>query len=238
MNFKFGFKLILTLLAALFSSFSFAQVNTNTANPTQSQTQFLVSWKAINYVPADYLGKIFPSQGTPIEVSFDLVDKNKIIDLSKYQIYWNLDNSPLTSGLNLKSVQFKATQYGGNSHSLRITVANYNNDNLDYIIDIPTSLPESVIDTRSNQGTFSLGNYLLRIRPFFFNVTSLQNLTFDWLVNSKPAEGVKDNPSFLGLNLESPGKQTQQTQLIISADVKNFFNQLETASKIMILNVK
>ena len=50
----------------------------------QASPEFLISWRAVNYVPADYQGKILPSKSSPIEAGFDLVDKNKIVDFRSY----------------------------------------------------------------------------------------------------------------------------------------------------------
>src|SRR3989338_4500294 len=72
----------------------------------QTPPEFLVSWRALNYVPADYQGKIFPTKSTRVEAAFDLIDKNKVADLSRNEIAWYLNNNFLRSGVGLKTIAF------------------------------------------------------------------------------------------------------------------------------------
>ena len=57
----------------------------------QAAPEFLVSWRAVGYVPPDYQGKILPNKNSRVEMGFDLIAQNKIADLSRYNISWFLD---------------------------------------------------------------------------------------------------------------------------------------------------
>ena len=65
---------IISTFYFLLSTFYFADA----ASP-----QFLVNWQSKNFSPSWYQGKIFPTKDSTVEVSFELMDNNKIADLSK-----------------------------------------------------------------------------------------------------------------------------------------------------------
>ena len=208
----------------------------------QASPEFLISWRAVNYVPADYQGKILPSKSSPIEAGFDLVDKNKIVDLSKYDISWYLNGNFLQSGLGLKKINFAMAS--NLDQTMRITVFNYKNNDLDQIFLIPAAKPEIIISTKTpndrttrNQMRISLQNYTFEARPFFFNVGNLNDLRFQWKVNDKMVEGAPANPEFLGLNLASEGTP-RETELKLTLNASNIANPLELAGKLINFIVK
>lgn len=202
----------------------------------QSAPEFLISWRAVNYVPADYRGKILPSKSGRVEIGFDLIDKNKIADLSRRNISWYLDGDLLKSGPGLKTAEF--TSSNNLDKAVRIAVSGYAASDLEETFLIPATEPEVIIDTKTpakfarNQNSLPVKNYTFEARPFFFNVDSLSNLKFSWRVNNQPTEGTPANPEFLNLNLQSPGTP-QETELGVAVGVTNLTNQLELASKLL-----
>ena len=205
----------------------------------QSAPEFMISWRAINYVPADYQGKILPSKSSRVEISFDLVDKNKIADLSGKNISWYLDGDLLKSGLGAKTVQFASPN--NLNKTIRIAVSGYTANDLEESFLIPSAEPEVVIDAKTpatfarNQNLLPVKNHTFEARPFFFNVNNLNGLKFDWRINNKSAEGLPgqenpENPEFLALNLQSSGAP-RETELGVAVGVSNLGNQLELGSK-------
>lgn len=195
----------------------------------QTAPKFLVSWKAISYAPPEYLGKVFPTRATPIEIGFDLMDKNRLVNLSNFDILWTLDNEPMISGQGLKTFRFNARKFGGGTHNLRINILDYlgEGEDLEYSFKIPVKLPELVIDSHRSSNNFSLGSHLFRALPYFFNNT-LYNLNFNWLIDNEEIKGESSNPNFLTLNLQSAGETLEQ-EIKVSARVQNRVNPLEIA---------
>src|SRR3989344_5475428 len=50
----------------------------------QSQPQFFITWRAQNYAPANYSGKILPAANSPVTASFEILNPltGKFVDLS------------------------------------------------------------------------------------------------------------------------------------------------------------
>src|SRR3989344_4866664 len=92
----------------------------------QTAPEFMVSWRALNFVPPEYQGKIFPINGTAIEAGFDLIDRGKIADLSKKEIRWFLDGTAIGNGIGKKTASFTVQKTANTVHNLRIEVADYN----------------------------------------------------------------------------------------------------------------
>lgn len=207
----------------------------------QTSPDFLVSWRAINYVPADYQGKILPSKSSQVEIAFDLIDKNKMVDLSKFSVNWFLNENLLAAGTGLKTTSFTAN--GNLNQRIRITVSGYAPNDLDYAFTIPGSNPEVIIDTKvplkviQNQNWLPFQNYNFEAKPFFFNINSPGDLKFNWRLNNQLVPGAPTDAGILNLNLQSEGTP-KQTQLTVSVGASNAFNQLEFAGKLINFIVK
>jgi len=204
-------------------------------NQTSAQVipEFLVSWQAINYVPPSYQGKILPTKSSLIEVGFDLIDNAKIADLSKYKISWTLDDELFKSGLGLKTIRFNSKNTG---HRLGITVSGYKGANLDKILTFSRQEPQVIIDAKIPSTQIGLGQHQLEALPYFFNVSDLKELVFDWSTNDQPAK-TAENPQIFDLILESKGAPVE-TNLNISVSVINSSNALEYGGKKINLTVK
>ena len=199
----------------------------------QTAPQFLVSWRAENYVPPAYQGKIFPGASSPVEIGFDLIDANKIVNLSKNQISWSSNGTPLQSGIGLKTVRFNSKNTG---QSVRIIVSDYKRNDLDYVFEIPVFRPELALDIPSSDNRVGLGQITIKALPYFFNAANKLGLAFNWSYNGQPVPGTSENPSALTLTLKSEGAP-KNADILISAVVQNIFNPLEIASRIINLSV-
>ena len=200
----------------------------------QTAPEFIISWRAVNFVPSDYTGKILPSSGSRIEVSFDLMDKGKIANLSGNEISWFVNNEVVAQKNVLKSINFNTS--GNNSQSVRVAVSGYNDSELEKTISIPLADPKIIIDTRGpakyalNRTELPLKKHIFEIRPFFFNVRDLSDLNMKWRLNGELAKTDPNNPEFLVLDLKSEGAP-KQTELDVSASASSKLNILELASK-------
>ncbi len=229
---------------ALFSAILLSTAYCLLAVTTYAQTapEFMVSWKAIDYVPADYLGKTLPAQATPVEAAFDVIDQGKVADLSKDVISWYDNNAFIGSGIGLKTFRF--TPSSAQSDTIRIDVSNYNSTDITTSFLIPVVKPEVVVSVPTptanlyrNRTAIAPASYLIQARPFFFNASSLSGLTFSWQINGTTPSGNAGSPDLLTLNLATQGTP-QETDLTLSAGVANNTNQLEFSGKTMNLIVK
>lgn len=207
----------------------------------QTSPEFLVSWRALNFVPADYQGKSLPSKSTRVEIGFDVIDGNKLVNLSKNNISWYLGNNQIASGAGMKTITVAMpTEL---DQAVRMTVAGYKGADLDFGFIIPVSKPKIVINTKTptitakNQRFLQVRPHLFRAQPFFFNVNNLRDLNFKWQINSELISGTAGNPEFMSMDLGSNGTP-KESQFAISASASNNSNQLEFGSKLLNFIVK
>ena len=76
----------------------------------QSRPDVVVTWNASSYAPGGYPGKILPSVGSTIRVSFEALSDGKFLNLSKQMIYWYLNDDLIASGEGVQDIVFKAVQ--------------------------------------------------------------------------------------------------------------------------------
>ncbi|MCL5004571.1 MAG: hypothetical protein M1170_01335, partial [Patescibacteria group bacterium] len=81
---------ILKIFFILYALFLFSSFNIAYA---QSGYEFLTTWKADGFVPAWYEGKILPSRGSRVSVSFELLKNGKISDLSNVVVRWYVNDN-------------------------------------------------------------------------------------------------------------------------------------------------
>jgi len=234
-NNNFKLKKIVFLSALFVFPFLFlSAANAQTSSPAASQV--FITWQAQDFTPADYQGKIIPSARTTVKLGLELLNQNKFQDLSKANIIWYLDGNFLTSGQGLKETSFTANKLAGDYHYIR-TVINLGGQEYDGTVDIPTASPEIVIKTPAMaNNSIPLGKNIFEAIPYFFNVSNLQNIIFNWMVNGQTAEGASLGGSTLELDLEAPVPANQILDIKVTA--QNSKNELEFGSKEINLNVQ
>jgi hypothetical protein len=204
----------------------------------QAAPQFMITWKTDSFVPANYQGKIFPTQGSTIEMGLDLVVNNKIVDLSKKNIKWSIGGQPSQTKIGLTKIKFK-TNKSSEDQTVEVSILKYNTSgNLNAMVVIPIHSPEIVIDSASynNEVKISEKN-IFKALPFFFDVPSLANLSFSWFINgSRINQESANRPDLLSLNLVSQGEIYQDT-LNLSVTIQNIVDKLQSASKSLDLNI-
>ncbi len=228
--------LVSTLYILPFVLFS-ASAQTSSA---QTSIQFLTSWQAQNYAPSWYQGKIFAIRGTLVEISFELIDKGKIVNLSKTIVRWYVNDKLVANednGLGLKTLKFTAPDYAGRESNVKIAIVNYLGGDILYKnIAIPIVTPEIAIDAPYADGKIGFGQSVLTAMPFFFNVKSLDNLSIDWSTPEQNTGGQSGNSWSLNLNIEPTTPSGSVINL--SVMVKNVLNNLESAVKNIQLQIK
>ena len=198
----------------------------------QTPPQFLISWKAYNYAPSWYQGKNFPIYSTPIEISFELLENDKIVNLSKHEIRWYINDSLFAKGKGLQTISFVSKNRAGTNMVIRIAIVAYKGEELNKLIYIPAKSPEVVINSPYLTNIAKIGEtYRFKALPFLFNANRLNNLSFDWTVNNQAvfSEEVDENPDILILNVSTSTPAGMQINL--SAVVSNILNTVESATE-------
>ncbi|MDO8442690.1 MAG: hypothetical protein Q7S81_00260 [bacterium] len=243
---KYYLPIVFSTLFGLFLSFS-ANAQFTVPLPTTSPStqnpdfEFLVSWRAINFVPPDYQGKIVPSKNSIIEISFDLLDNGKFVDVSKQQINWNVDRDSFKSGVGLKSI---ITTFDKVSTKLvEIELPNYSDKiyggaYLNKFVNIPAVSPEVVINAPYPNKTIGVKQNAFQAVPYFFGISSLGQLNFGWEVDGQKMENDPNYPSILALDLTSQGSPESGANILIKVLVKNITDLFEFAAKTINLNIK
>ncbi|HEY4500065.1 MAG TPA: hypothetical protein VJH70_03030 [Candidatus Paceibacterota bacterium] len=220
----------------IFSIIFVASILIAVTSSAQTAPEFITSWRAINYVPATYLGKIFPTKGSIIIVGFDLLDKNQFVNLSKAEIQWDIDNTVLQTGIGIQQVQFQSNT-NTNQHVVRITIRNFGTSELNYTFTIPIKKPLLIIDAPVPNRQLSLGPTLFRALPYFFNTNNLSTVRFQWSRNGQIVTGDANTPNALTLEISSEGNPVD-SDITLSASAQNILNPLENATQLLNLKIR
>ncbi len=189
----------------------------------QASNPVIITWQANNYFPANYAGKAAATPGTPMIASVELIQNNKFTDLTQADIRWYVDGEMTASGMGLKTMSFSAKQRQSGYQTLR-SVINVNTASFENSIQIPISQPSVIINIPSPDKTVRAGNQInLRATPFFFNVESLQGLSFDWLINDRRITGQGNS---ISMSIGTPQSEFQNS-IPVSVTVQNSDNPYE-----------
>jgi hypothetical protein len=194
--------------------------------------KLLVTWSARTYTPADYAGKVLPSMGSEITVSFDLIQNGKLIDISSYPILWYLDNHFIQNNEGTHTITLTIPP-GEERREMRIEVSDYPGGTLSYGFFIPVARPEAVIEWDSPSQESSRSLVELSARPYFFNTSGIGGLKYLWKVNGVAPKNA-DNPQVLYVHI--PENTPNQTPLIVDLSIQNVANIFEFGSKSITIN--
>lgn len=152
----------------------------------QAATVAAITWKAAAYVPPGYAGKALPPPGGQIEARLIVIDGGTIADLSSRIVRWYADDSLVSSGVGKTSFSFFAPNTGEDSVTVRASVPDYGESQLDAFRDIPLVRPEIVIDRAR----------LPELTPLFysFSITDPSSLSVTWDDDGETASVAARNP--------------------------------------------
>jgi len=220
------------LIISIFSLFFLAP-----AASAQSSPEFLISWKAENYVPGWYGGKKIPIAGTPINVSFSLIDSGKPVNLSQNSVRWHVNGNLVKNeedGLGINKIIFSSAR-NSKEALVRISVIDYAPDLLSASIAIPIANPETIIDSPYFNNEIAGGLSVFRAYPFFFNANNINELNAAWKVNNENSSGGSD-PWVLNLNIGTNSLSGSET--VISSVIKKISDIFETSEQKIYLSIK
>jgi len=166
---------IITLTLILFGWFIFS--------PTLAQAQKLIlTYQDISFYPSNYQGKAPGAFGSKILVkAVGINDDGKIVDLSKADFSWQLDSLyGNKKGIGITQIEIRGDKFGKNYYTVGAKAV-INNQTYSGLISIPSSNVEAVIEVPMNNYTLVPGQVIkTKITPYFFSVTSTDNLEFSW----------------------------------------------------------
>ncbi len=171
-----------------------------------------ITWNANNYVPADYEGKILPTQNSIISASvlpFVYRPGTKTIIGSASLTYnWMVDEKFLTekSGVNKTDYVFRINNFAGATKSIRVEVRNDDKSiSLTKEIKIPVVRPQTLIYFYDVATTRPFGSALREFaaktvdplnfmaRNYFFNTTP-NRIKWSWTIDGVDVAGAPDFP--------------------------------------------
>ncbi len=204
-------------LVFLFSAF-FSEAAAH-AQAAPSPT-FLITWETTgSYIPSFYQGKAFPTYGSKITASVELISaQGKTLNLSGKTIYWYANDNLIGGGPGIQTITFPPIGDAPNSLALRVTIPNYNGAFLIHQITIPMVLPRVVLLAPYPNGQFSQNPVNITAIPYFFNVSDPSNLSYTWSVNGQNGSSA-ENPEEAQITL--PQGTQPGTALSVALSVKN-----------------
>lgn len=191
----------------------------------QSPSRLYLTWQAINFYPSDYQGKAAAATGSDIIVSAVLVRNSRVLDTQQAQITWYLDGSFFNRAVGLNEIKFKTSKLKGDEHFVR-AVINLENETIEGAVTIPVSSQEVVIESPYPDDLLVRGTRaVLKSIPYFFNVQSVNSLSFFWNVDNVTSE---ERSNLIQLDIGTSPSLTGREVFITSAVVNNN-NQIESA---------
>ncbi len=160
------------------------------------EPEFIFSWQAQTTTPQWYEGKAFPSYGSDIDVSFEIVEQNgslkgNFIDISNKEVRWYINDEFVKKGNGLQHVRIKNKDYPYETLSVRVSVVDYYDSelgrsyNINHHESIPIVAPHVVGDYHKfTPDVLPSEKISLSIYPFFFNIDP-DALKVSWKVNNE-----------------------------------------------------
>ena len=194
---------------------------------TQTAVQFIPFWQAQSFAPADFLGKVFPTEKTNIEASFELLRNGKLVDLSGKRVMWLVNGNEIGEGTNKKAITFINYGFGSSAINVDVRVFDFEGATLSYSFTIPATTPKLVIESPYNKNNLAAKSLNIAARPYFWNIGSIQELIFSWAVNGVSPEGSAGAPDKLSVTI--PGDTPGGTKITVEVAAKNTSSDLEAA---------
>ena len=215
-----------------------------------ANNDFILTWSANSYIPPSYEGRALPSRGSKIEV-FALPVK-KLAQNPDYLYYrWLLDDDVVgwANGIGKQSFKFMAEKWAGDFHKIESQILDSQQRvilsqgsiyikivNPDILISDPNNDYYSItekIATRTGK------KIKLTARPFFFNISKIADLNFNWRFEDQELFGPNEesNPNLLFLTIPKGNlNKTLYKNLYLSASPKS--NSGEQASINLSVEIK
>ncbi len=207
-------------------------VLTGAISTAHADTQAIMSWKATNYVPSWYKGRVMPGYGSRVTVGLDVLENGKIADISKKTIRWYMNDNLVqneTNGLGLQSYTFRNSSLSQDPITVRVSILDYNGQPLDQLVRIPVVSPEVVIDAPYYDRRIEKGSSIFSALPFFFNIANPSQLRLAWNINGADMSGDKTDPN--KLTFVMPAGVDSGTEFAVKATADSLNDIYSSAEK-------
>ncbi len=213
-------KIVFTILVVLISLAAGAAGIFAQSQPTQA----FVTWRAENFYPSYFEGRVLPSSGSSVSLAVEVTQGGILRDLAQADIGWQVDGKFIGSGRGMKQAKFTATKGSGNSHFVRVSIAQ-NSELVEVSVRIPTTAPTVVIDAPYVDKRGTEGKITLSSLPYFFNASSLDDFRFSWTIDGERREVGSDTT----LTIADAASIVART-FRIDLEALNTLNPMETAT--------
>lgn len=201
----------------------FALLVLSTSAQTQP-AQVFITWKARNFYPSYFEGKALPTLNSPVTVSMEAAKNGAWLDTSPYDISWELDGKYIGGGRGVKQATFIVTKGAGDTHFIRVSMTR-GEETIGASLRIPVGNHTVVIDAPYPNGRGKGGAITLRAIPFFFNLSSLSDFSFMWIV-----DGTRQNTGSDSALTISGNSDLAPRTFSVSLEAQNQANPQEIAS--------
>jgi hypothetical protein len=191
-------------------------LNSTTSTPNIAINRFDLIWSADTYTPFGYEGRNLPTIGSEVRVDTIINASGGNAKSLKYS--WFLEDifQQNKSGYGKDSFSFYIQQMPGEYQTIRVQA--FNDDRTIFeekTIQIPVAKPELIVYPSKGNSHFSnqaSGNYLnilgekisLIVKPYFFSIKKLTDLTFEWgLAGQQPISSSDYDASILNLTVRN-----------------------------------
>ncbi len=192
--------------------------------------QLVITWHASrSYVPPAYEGKALPNQSSQITASVEAFSNGHRADLSKSNVYWYLNDVLMGGGTGIRTNTF--TLFGGagsSAQTLRVEVPDYPGGYLIATTPLPLVDPVVVVNAPYPGGQVSANPFMVSALPYFFNITSPNQLGFSWSVNGQVATNA-ENPNDLQVTMGAG--TTAGTAFNISLTATNALDSMSASNQ-------
>lgn len=223
--------------ALLVASIALAYTHLSAHAQTAATPEFMVTWQAENYAPADFMGKLLPINKTPVEIVFNLLQDGKILDLSKTEVRWYINDKLQISGAGKQVTRFMAPELATEDQEIRIDIPSYKGKELIKTLTIPMTSPQVVIQAPYLVNQISYGATELKALPYFFNVTDLYKLDLHWFINEAEPQSADPISTPNELTLQTTKDIPLGTKTEVKVSIQNQKNATEIAGQSLFFTV-
>ena len=191
--------------------------------------EFLFNWEGDSFVPGFYQGKRMVTDNSLLNMSFELIENDRLINVNNKGIEWYVDGKLAQKGIGLQKITTNGFDVSRSNISIRVLIKNYKGNNLEKNFVIPKVIPKVVIERNFINDIVLTGVNIIKAWPLFFNVINLQDLTINWFSNNTSQSGQDvESPNILELDIPADNRQSS---LYLTTTVINNNNISERATK-------
>ncbi|KXB08619.1 hypothetical protein AKJ56_00715 [candidate division MSBL1 archaeon SCGC-AAA382N08] len=198
-------------------------------------SEIVLTWEADSFYPADYKGKAAAVFNSSVSVSATILRDGKFVDASDLKFFWYLDNKFYRKGVGLNEINFDVEKLEQDEYFLRMAVV-IDGERVENSITIPTGGRELVIENPHPSNFVKLGEEVhLEAIPYFFNVNSLNALSFSWSIDNVVNKQQKANSLILNIG---DANSLKGTNVLVTGMAVNKNNPTESARSNLRLKIR